>query len=70
MDERRPRLSIWLDPGVVPPPTPAGPIKPDWYTLVGALASVFATPTCMGDHETLEFGGALVEEQLEWMLLR
>ena len=25
-----------------------------------------ATPTCMKDHESLEAGGALVEEELKW----
>ena len=29
-----------------------------------------ATPTCMGDHESLEAGVALVEEELMWKWLR
>ena len=29
-----------------------------------------ATPTCMGDHESLEAGGVLVEEELKWNWLR
>ena len=64
VDDRRPGILIWLNPGVVPPPTPAGPVKRDWYMLMGAFASASATPTCMGDHESLEAGGARVEE--EW----
>ena len=50
------RMVIWLKPGVVPPPTPTGPVKRDWFTLMGAFASAFAAPTCMGDHESLEAG--------------
>ena len=69
MDDRSPGLSIWLDPGVVPPPTLAGPVKRDWYMFMGAFAFAFATPTCMGDHESLEAGGALVEGELKWRWL-
>ena len=29
-----------------------------------------ATPTCMGDHESLDAGGALVEVTWKWMWLR
>ena len=29
-----------------------------------------ASPTCMGDHESLEAGGALVEVKWKWMWLR
>ena len=29
-----------------------------------------ATPTCMGDHESLEAGGVLVEEECKWKWLR
>ena len=39
---------ICLNCGVVPPPTPAGPVEKDSYTFLGAFASPFATPTCMG----------------------
>ena len=28
------------------------------------------TPTCMGDHKSLEAGGALVEEEFKWKWLR
>ena len=55
---------ICLNPGVEPRPTPAGPVKSDWYTLMGAFAAASATPTCMEDHESLEAGGARVED--EW----
>ena len=58
-----------LNHDVVPPPTPAGPVKRDQYALMGAFASAFATPTCMEDHESLEAGGALVEEELKWKWL-
>ena len=70
MDGRRPGFSIWLDPGVVPPPPAAGPVKQDWYTLMGAFASAVATPMCMGDHESLEAGEVLVEQELKWRWLR
>ena len=39
---------IWLKPGVVPPLTPAGPVKRDSYALMGAIALAFATPTVWG----------------------
>ena len=67
MDDRKPGMVIWLNLGVLPPPTTAGPVKSDWCTLIGAFASAFATPTCMGDHESLEAGGALVEKEWKWM---
>ena len=70
MEDGRPRPCIWLNPDVVSLPTPAGHVKRDSYTLMGALASAFATPTCMGDHESLEAGGALVEEQMKCRWLR
>ena len=57
---------IWLNPGVVPLPTPPGPEKRDWYTLMGTFASAFATPTCMGDHESLEAEGARVDQEWTW----
>ena len=59
---------IWLKPG--PPPTLAGPVKRDGYTLMGAFASAFATPMRMGDHESLGPGEALVEVkwQLKWLM--
>ena len=41
VDDRKPGMEIWLDLGVVPPPTPTGPVKRDWYMLMGAFASAF-----------------------------
>ena len=70
MDDRRPGLSIWLNCGVVPPPKPAGPVTRDGNALMGAFASVFATPTRMGDQESLEAGGALAEQELKRRRLR
>ena len=68
MDDSRPGLSIWLNPGVVPPPTQADPIKRDWYTLI--ICFGIATPTCMGDHDLLGATEAVVEEDLKWQLMR
>ena len=59
-----------LESGAVPPPTPAYPVKRDWYTLMGAFASAFGTPTCIWDHEFLEAGEVRVEEKSNWRLLR
>ena len=67
-----PGLSIWPNPGVVPPPTPAvalGSITALERRPVhnnGRICFCSAKPTCMGDHESLEAGGALVEEELKW----
>ena len=61
---------IWLNPGVVPLPALAGPVKRDGYTFMGAHASAVVRPTCLGDHESLEAGEALVEEQLKLKWLR
>ena len=76
-DDGRPGTEIWLNPGVVPPPTtPAVPLGcisvlgGDWYTLMGAFALAFATRRCMGDHKSLEAGGALMEVKWKWMWLR
>ena len=63
-------LRIWLNPGVVPPPTPAvdlGCITALGTRLVyvnGGICFGSATPTCLGDHGSLEAGGALVEVKL------
>ena len=69
MDDRRPGRSIWLNPGVLPPPTPADPVERDWYASLGAFASAFATPKRMGKHESPEAEEALVEEvlKLKWL---
>ena len=71
-----PELRIWLNPGVVPPPTPAVDLgcttalgrRPVYVN--GRICFGNATPTCMGDHESLEAGGALVEVKWKWMWLR
>ena len=36
----------------------------------GRMCFGSATPTCMGDHESLEAGGVLVEEEWKWKWLR
>ena len=36
----------------------------------GRICFGSTTPTCMGDHESLEPGGALVEVKWKWMWLR
>ena len=71
-----PGLRVWLNPAVVPPPTPAVSLR-CITALEGRLVNVngricfgSATPTVMGDHKSLEAGGALVEVKLEWMWLR
>ena len=62
-------MDVWLNHGVVPPPTPAGPVKGEWYALMAVFAPPFATRTRMGDHESLDTGEALVEEELKWKWL-
>ena len=70
-----PELRIWLSPDVLPPPTPA--IALGCFTALGRRAVYVngricfgsARPTCMGDHESLEAGGALVEMKWKWMWL-
>ena len=58
MDDRGPRFAIWLNPGVVPRPTPAvalGCITALGRRLVyvnGRICFGSATPKCMGDHRT------------------
>ena len=71
-----PELRIWLNPGVVPPPTAAVALgcitalgkRPVYGN--GRICFGTATPTCMGDHESLEAGGALVDVKWKWMWLR
>ena len=70
MDDRRPGIVIWLNAGMMPPPTSAGLVKRGWYALMGAFASAFETPTNIGDHESLEAGEAQMEEKLKWSRLR
>ena len=68
-----PELRIWLNPGVLPPPTPAvalgcitalgrGPVYVNGRICFGSTR-----PTCMRDHESLEAGGALAEVKWKWM---
>ena len=68
VDDGRPRTAIWLNPGVVPPPSPA--VGHRLVCVNGCICFGSATPTCMGDHKSLEAGGALVEEELKWKWLR
>ena len=73
VDDRRPGIAIWLNPDLVPPPTPAvalGCITALGRRLVyanGRICFGTATPTCMGDHKSLEAGGALVQVKWKWM---
>ena len=60
---------MWLNPGLVPPPTTPAVV----HRLVhvnGRICFGSATLTCMGDNESLEAGGVLVEEDLKWKWLR
>ena len=71
MDDKRPGIAIWLSPGVVPVPTPAValgllPLRGLVY-VQGRICFGCGTPTCMGDHKSLEAGGALVEVKWKWM---
>ena len=67
-EDRKPRIAIWLSPGVVPPPTAA--VGHRLVHVNGRICFGSATPTCMGDHKSLEAGGALVEEEWKWKWLR
>ena len=70
-----PELRIWLSPCLVPPPAPAVDLgcltalgrRP--VHVNGRICFGSATSTCMGDHESLDAGGALVEVKLKWMWL-
>ena len=68
MDDNRPGNAIWLNAGGVPPPTPA--VGHRLVYVNGRICFGSARPTCMGDHKSLEAGGALVEEDLKWKCLR
>ena len=65
-----PELTIWLNLGVVPPPTPAVDLgcitalgrRPVYVN--GRICFGSATPTYMGDHKSLEARGARVDEEL------
>ena len=76
VEDRRHGIAIWLHPGMVPPPTPAvalGCITALERRMVhnnGRICFGSATPMCMGNHESLEAGGALVEVKWKWLWLR
>ena len=76
VEDRRPGIALWLNAGVVPPRTPAvalGCITALERRMVhgnGRICFGSATSTCMGDHESLEAGGVLVEVKWNWMWLR
>ena len=76
VEDRRPGIGIWLNPGVVPPRTPAvalGCITALERRTVHVNGHIFfgsAAPTSMGDHESLEAGGVLVDVKWKWMWLR
>ena len=76
VEDRRPGIANWLDPGVVPLRTPAvalGCITALERRVVHANGHIYfgsATPTCMGDHGSLEAGGVLVDVKWKWMQLR
>ena len=61
---------------MVPPRTPAGALgcitalQRGMVHVSGHMCFDSATPTCMGDHESLEAGGSLVEGELKWKWLR
>ena len=54
VEDRRLGIVIWLNPGVVPPPTPA--VGQRLVHVKGRICFGSATPTCMGDHRSLEAG--------------
>ena len=68
VDDRRPGTAIWLNSGVVIPPTPA--VGHRLVCVDGRFCFGSATPACMGDHKSPEAGGAIVEEELKWKWLR
>ena len=76
MEERRPGIAICLNPGVVPPPTATvilgciTALERRMVDVNGRICFGSATPTCMGDQESLEAGGAPVQEELKWKWLR
>ena len=76
VEDRRPGIRIWLNPGLVPPRTPAvalGCITALERRMVhvnGRICFGSATPTCMGHQESLEAGGVLVDVSRKWMWLR
>ena len=75
VEDRRPRIAVWLSPGVLPPRTQAvalgciTALERRMIQVNGRICFGSATPTCMGDHESLEPGGVLVEEEWKWKWL-
>ena len=69
-------IAIWLNPGVVPPRTLAGALgcitalERSMVHVNGYICFGSATPTCMGDHESVEAAGVLVEKEWKWKWLR
>ena len=68
VEDRRPKFKsgytlVWFDP-----PTPA--VGHRLVHVNGQICFGSATPTCMGDHESLEARGVLVEEESKWKWLR
>ena len=69
VDERRPGTAIWLTLVWCPRPDRLLPLRGLVY-FNGRICFGSATPTCTGDHKSLEAGGAQVEEELKWKWLR
>ena len=46
------------------------PRKTGWVHVNARILLAFATPTRMGDHRSLEAGGALVKVKWKWIWLR
>ena len=76
VEDRRPGIAIWLNDGVVPPCTPAvalgciTALERRTVHVNGRICFGSATPTCMGDHESVEPAGVLVDVKWKWMQLR
>ena len=64
VEDTRSGIAIWLNPGVLPLRTPA--VDHRLLHVKGRICFGSATPTCIGDHKSLEAGGALLEEELKW----
>ena len=76
VEDRRPGIAISLNPGVVPPRTPAVPLgcitalERRMVHVNGRICFGSSTPTCLGDHECVEAAGVFVEVKWKWMWLR
>ena len=62
VDDRRRGTAIWLNPGVVPSPTPAVGHRP--VHINGRICFGSATPTCVGDQKSLEASGRRFEVEV------